>query len=313
MALSMSHDIRGAVGAAPGAVNNRADVEAVQRLLNAHTGRGGYPAVPVNGVVSPQMIQAIKAFQQKVVGMRMPDGRVDPGGTTLRKLNDPAAPAPTPFNPAGKGFQERLAAFLADAKAVYGVTITAGTEFRRPEDAQRWHVAHMIYYNSFAGRKPEHHELWEGDHVIKWSHLESAATVWEHVNWADFLRDAKGRVPVREGDGWAGGKGPDKDRTRQRALEILKAAGIAKAKNRPNDAHSAMVAPGYQGCASPCKCGGNRSNHIAGAASDLGQAQLDTLKQKLHEKGAGTLDQYLKRFGLHRPMASEPWHVEAAG
>jgi hypothetical protein len=309
----MSHEIKGAVGATPGAVNFRADVETVQRLLNAHTRRGGYAAVAVNGVVSPLLILAIKAFQQKVVGMPMPDGRVDPGGATLRKLNDPAAPAAPSFNPAGKSFQERLTAFLADAKAVYHVTIRAGTELRRPEDAQRWHVAHMIYYNSFAWRKPEHHELWEGDHVIAWSHLEDAATAWEHLNWADFLRDAKGQVPVREGDGWAKGKEPDRDRTRQRALEVLKAAGIAKAKNRPNDPHSAMVAPGYQGCASPCKCGGSRSNHIAGEASDLGQAQLDTLKQKLHETGAGTLDQYLKRFGLHRPMATEPWHVEAKG
>jgi hypothetical protein len=191
------------------------------------------------------------------------------------------------------------------------VTIPAGTEFRKPEDAQKWHVAHMIYYNSFAGRKPAMHEPLNGHHVIKWSHLENAATVWQHVSWQDFLRDASGQVPVKQGNDWAPNRRPNKEKTRQRAYEILKSAGVATAKDRPNEPHSAMVAPGYQGCAEPCKCGGNRSNHIAGAASDLGQPQLEQLKQKLQQAGAGSLDDYLKRFGLHRPMNSEPWHVEA--
>ena len=69
--------------------------------------------------------------------------------------------------------------------------------------------------------------------------------------------------------------------------------------------------PGFWGCAEPCKCGGNRSKHISGVASDLGKPQLEQLKQKLQQAGKGSLDNYLKRFGLHRPMSSEPWHVEA--
>jgi peptidoglycan hydrolase-like protein with peptidoglycan-binding domain len=95
MALTQSLGIKAAVGAQPGAANNRADVEVVQRLLNEHVTRVGYPTQPVNGLVSPQTIDAIKKFQQKVVGMKLPDGRVDPAGTTLRKLNEPAG-TPTP-------------------------------------------------------------------------------------------------------------------------------------------------------------------------------------------------------------------------
>jgi hypothetical protein len=313
MALNQSYGIKAAVGAQPGAVNNRADVETVQMLLNEHAAKAGYAALPVNGVVTPQMIQAIRTFQQKVVGVKMPDGRVDPAGKTLLKLNEPtgAAAPGGGFNPAGKTFKERLDAFLADAKGTYGITIPAGTEFRKAEDAQKWHVAHMIYYNSFAGRKPAKSELVNGRHLIAWSHLGSAATVWQHVSWQDFLRDASGQVPVKLGNDWAAGKQPDEAKTRQRAFEILKSAGIATADDRPNEPHSAMVAPGYQGCAEPCKCGGSRSKHIAGAASDLGKTQLDQLKQKLQQAGAGSLDAYLKRFGLHRPMKSEPWHVEA--
>lgn len=89
MAPTQSLGIKAAVGAQPGAANNRTDVEVIQRLLNEHVARVGYPTQTVNGVVSPQMIDAIKKFQQKVVGMKLPDGRVDPNGTTLRKLNEP--------------------------------------------------------------------------------------------------------------------------------------------------------------------------------------------------------------------------------
>lgn len=93
MALNQSYAIRAAVGAQPGAVNFRTDVETVQRLLNEHGERVGYFPLPVNGVVTPQMIQAICMFQKKVVGLRVPDGRVDPSGTTLRKLNELRASA----------------------------------------------------------------------------------------------------------------------------------------------------------------------------------------------------------------------------
>jgi hypothetical protein len=313
MALNQSLGIKFAVGAQPGAINNRSDVEIIQKLLNEKAVKVGYPMITVNGVVSPQMIQAIRTFQQKVVGLRSPDGRVDPGGKTLAKLNEPLAAPVTGdgFNPVGKSFQDRLKAFLDDAKAVHGVTIPSGTEFRKAEDAQKWHVAHMIYYNSFGNQKPAKSEVVNGHSVIAWTHLESASVVWEHLSWDDFLRTADGVVPVKQGTDWLPGKKPDKAKSRLRAYEILKSAGIATADNRPNDPHSAMVAPGYQGCGEPCKCGGNRSKHIAGAASDLGKPQLDQLNQKLQQAGAGSLDNYLKKFGLHRPMSSEPWHVEA--
>ncbi len=93
MALNQSYGIQAAVGAQPLAMNNPADVQVIQTLLNEHAQQVGYAPLPVDGAVSPQMIQAIRSFQQKVVGMKMPDGRVDPNGTTLRKLNDPVGTA----------------------------------------------------------------------------------------------------------------------------------------------------------------------------------------------------------------------------
>src|SRR3954447_15843485 len=70
-----------------------------------------------------------------------------------------AAAAPEgAFSPTGKSFKERLTAFLADAKATYGVSISRKSESRKAEDAKKCHVPHMILYNSFASRKPARSE-----------------------------------------------------------------------------------------------------------------------------------------------------------
>src|SRR5436305_1979093 len=55
-----------------------------------------------------------------------------------------------PFNPLGKTFDQRLDAWLADVKNKYHVTITKVGGVRTPADAQRWHIAYMIKYTSFA-------------------------------------------------------------------------------------------------------------------------------------------------------------------
>jgi len=316
MPINQSYGISAPVGAQPKAVNQRDDVKIIQKLLNEHAQRVGYPKMHETGTVSEPMITAIRKFQKQVVGMRAPDGRVDPSGRTLAKLNQPAAAIPIfpglgNFDPTGKTFQQRLDAFLADAKATYGITVPAGSEFRKAEDAQKWHVAHMMYFNSYNSLKPAKNETFNGRSVISWSHLSRATLVWQHISWSDFLRDAQGNVPVKNGNAWAAGKEPDKDKSRAQAYAILKAAGIGTPKTPGAKAHSAMVAPGYTGCAEPCKCGGKRSNHISGAASDLGKAQMLQLQNKLIQAKAGTIDNYLKSFGLKRPMKSEPWHVEA--
>ncbi len=218
------------------------------------------------------------------------------------------------FDPEGKGFAQRLEAFLAAAAISYGVTIEKRATLREPADAQKWHIAHMFYYNSYANLKPAKSELEDGHHVIQWSHISDPALKWEHdMDWREFLRDKSGKLPVKTGDGkgWTEGKEPDKTESKERALEILTEGGIATSdKSRP---HGAMVAPGYKGCGVPCKCGGNPSRHTAGLASDVDRQALKQLEKKLEQAGAGTLDAYLKTFGLKRPMPSEPWHIEATG
>jgi len=75
-----------AVGA--GATNARVDVTTVQNLINASI-RTLTPLryLNVSGVCDSVTIDAIMQFQRRVVKLPAADGRVDPGGTTLRALD----------------------------------------------------------------------------------------------------------------------------------------------------------------------------------------------------------------------------------
>jgi hypothetical protein len=70
----------GSVG--QGGKNEREDVVLVQRLLAEH----GVDPGPVDGLVGPKTIAAIRKFQSSF--LRRPDGRVDPDGRTFRELVD---------------------------------------------------------------------------------------------------------------------------------------------------------------------------------------------------------------------------------
>ena len=86
-----------------GGTNTRTDASTVQELLNkVPVGEGG-PQTPlkVDGLAWGKTIAAIKRFQSINMGHKWPDGRVDPVGKTLARLNDYDDPAPTPLpNPA---------------------------------------------------------------------------------------------------------------------------------------------------------------------------------------------------------------------
>lgn len=82
--------IGGSVGR--GGKNARADVVTVQKLINQNLHRIAPVArLETDGVTGRLTLRAIEAFQRRVVGMRNPDGRVDPGGTTLRRLSGETA------------------------------------------------------------------------------------------------------------------------------------------------------------------------------------------------------------------------------
>ena len=85
--------ITASVGA--GGKNAQADSVIIQVLLNLNR-PAALPPIAVDGAVGPGTAAAIKEFQARVMGQAAPDGRVDPGGGTLKALQ---ASLP-PFDPA---------------------------------------------------------------------------------------------------------------------------------------------------------------------------------------------------------------------
>lgn len=90
--------ITGSVGS--NAVNNKADVLLVEKLLNKFLTVQGEPLLNADGLVTVDTILTIQSYQSKICGHANPDGRIDVGGGTWKKLDAGAglspAPAPTP-------------------------------------------------------------------------------------------------------------------------------------------------------------------------------------------------------------------------
>jgi hypothetical protein len=216
------------------------------------------------------------------------------------------------FDPKGKNFKERLNAMLGDAKATFRVTVRVTSLGRTFQQSQTMHVGHMFLFNYFyPSSEPANAEKnAEGNKVIAWDHFSRADLDWDgDVRWEDFLRDSGGKVCAKNdaGTAWEAGREPDKEATRKQARLLLRHLGIGKGG-------TAMAAPGIERCGEPCDCGRSRSRHVEGLAADL---DLGDLVDALNDKKAGSLDAYLRRFGLHRPLKDLPaaqretWHVEA--
>jgi hypothetical protein len=79
-----------------GGRNKPSDVITVQQMLNSvPPGKGRpLPELQVDGLCGFKTITAIQNFQSLHFGWQGRDGRVDPGGQTLRKLNDLATSSP---------------------------------------------------------------------------------------------------------------------------------------------------------------------------------------------------------------------------
>lgn len=71
------------------------DVLCVQRLLNRHD-LSPLQRLEEDGRAGPRTVECIRHFQTRYLGMNAPDGRVDPDGRTLRKLDSGGGAAPLP-------------------------------------------------------------------------------------------------------------------------------------------------------------------------------------------------------------------------
>ncbi len=78
--------------------NLERDVRVVQQLLNRHD-LAPLKRVSEDGRIGPLTIEAIRHFQTRYLGVNNPDGRVDPGGQTMRKLSGGTTERGTGENP----------------------------------------------------------------------------------------------------------------------------------------------------------------------------------------------------------------------
>ena len=210
------------------------------------------------------------------------------------------------FDPTGKTFKQRLDACLEDAKTVHGVTVHVDSG-RTTEWQHRLHVCHMFLYNKYQSTQPANVD--PGKRTLSWTHLSAPSTVWSTIPFTDILRTRTNGVPTKTGAAWTTGSEPDRSATEKRAKQLLAEAGIGSNGQ-------AMISAGLAPCGEPCRCGAGRSKHLDGVAADFNTSDTATLTQKLAAAHAGSIDDYLRKFGLHRPLLNhpsspEPWHVEA--
>lgn len=70
-----------------GGINNKVDVKVIQAALNlSQLSFVSEDNVVIDGVMGKRTILAITRYQEEIVGMSKPDGRVDPNGTTIKSL-----------------------------------------------------------------------------------------------------------------------------------------------------------------------------------------------------------------------------------
>ncbi len=179
--------ISGSVGS--NGVNNKADVVTVEKLLNKFLTVQGEPLLNADGFVTVDTILTIQSYQSKICGHANPDGRIDVGGGTWKKLDagvglspgpTPApapapapAPGPAPSNLSGAAwwhanqakyptshsvddlkspFRENAAAFIKAMKDA-GASVSIGATLRHPTRAHLMHYCVKVAKGQIAPNK----------------------------------------------------------------------------------------------------------------------------------------------------------------
>jgi hypothetical protein len=83
--VTMATRIKGSVGERGN--NHKTDVVLIQSLMNKYRASKGLPAITITPKPTDELARVIKDFQKEQFAWQQPDGRVDPGGPTLKLLN----------------------------------------------------------------------------------------------------------------------------------------------------------------------------------------------------------------------------------
>jgi hypothetical protein len=134
----MPKTITASVGRA-GGVNRPADVKVVQELLNKISimAGGAERSLAADSLCGPRTVEAIQKFQVKQFGWARADGRVDPKGPTLQRLNDLAGCA-DPGSPKMLSIHSKLLCQHGGSVSIVPVgprgTTPSGQPAARPSD-----------------------------------------------------------------------------------------------------------------------------------------------------------------------------------
>ncbi len=145
-----------------GGRNLPSDVGTVQTLLNRHTATLGIAPLQIDNSAGPKTIAAIEAFQQRVVKLSQPDGRVDVGGRTFAALaaatpgngsastnlsgaawwhaNQARFPTSHSINDLASPFRENVQSFF-NALIAAGATVQIGSTRRNEKRAYLMHYS----------------------------------------------------------------------------------------------------------------------------------------------------------------------------
>jgi hypothetical protein len=202
------------------------------------------------------------------------------------------------------GLMTRVRALQTSALQTHKCSLIVNQNTRDRNLAQSFHICHMYLHNYFKHQRPRHKSKLD-NRTIDWDYLSREDVTWALIDkWKfEILYTKDGRkTQISPSTGkWV--ERPDKELSGRRMAAFLNAHNV-----------KSMAAPGIDGCGEPCSCGGKASKHITGQACDL--SGLDTLEKAL-QRERRSLDDYLKDFYLHRPLAHmegksrENWHVES--
>lgn len=177
----MAVTISGSVGA--GGTNNTADVMAVQNLLNKWIA----PPISVtgvcNGTATDPTVVAIKSFQSRFSSN--PDGRVDPNGTTLRRLNQEPL-IQLPQNVAGSGYYSYSAgARQWGTQATIDALTELGRQFLWNNPTSLMAIGDISF--EFGGSMPPHSSHREGKHIdLRPLRIDNARTPVTYTDTANY-------------------------------------------------------------------------------------------------------------------------------
>jgi len=152
-----------------GGVNRPQDVMAVQTLLNQNIGLiTPFRPLRVDGVAGSATISAIEEFQRRVLYMPRSDGRVDPHGQTLAKLNagaGGAGPSQSAITITGEPLPDKPKQVLTEILKAAGLTSARVTSVSRSPHEQ----ARVMYDNIIGHGASYNYTLYgpAGDEVIK--------------------------------------------------------------------------------------------------------------------------------------------------